>query len=121
MAQIVAAEADRLARARTVHHQHGNAALDEVGDAAHVLRLFRHVEAVEEHHARLAGAVAVLRVDEIARQTAVDERHFDDFDRHVRQTDVTLETLDAAAIDRETALVLGRAEPFAEEVVVGRT
>ena len=56
VAQRHAAEADRLAGAGAVHHQHRNAALDEVGHAAQELDLLGDVEAVEEHHARRARA-----------------------------------------------------------------
>ena len=83
VAQILVAETDRLAGAGAVHHQHRNAALDEVGHAAHVLDFLGDVEAVEEHDAGRAFRLRVLRMHEIAGQAAAFERHLDDLDLDV--------------------------------------
>src|SRR6202011_87338 len=50
VAQRHAAKADRLAGARSVHHQYRNAALGQVGHAAQKLDFLGDVESVEEHH-----------------------------------------------------------------------
>ena len=116
----MAAKADRLAGAGAVHHEHRNAALNEIGHAAHILNFLGHVEAVEEDDARLALGHRILRVHEITGQAAVLERHFDDVDLDVGQLGVAMKAFDARAESIERLLVLGRAEAFRHLVVVAR-
>ena len=56
---------------------------------------------------------------EITGQTAVNEWHFDDFNARVGQTRMLVKAVHRRAINGKTTFVLGRAEAFAEEVVVG--
>src|SRR5262245_12692234 len=118
VAQHQPAEADRLAGARPVHRQHRNAALDQLRHAGEVLDLLGDVEAVEEHDARRARRLRVLRMHEIARQAPAFERHLDDLDLDVGELDKTVEAIDRNAIGVERLLVLGRAEAFAHLIIM---
>ena len=108
VAQRHAAEADRLAGAGPVHHQHRNAAPDQVGHAAQELDFLGDVEAVEEHHAGRARGFRVLRVHEIAGQLLALERHLDDLDLGVGQRGELVE-----AVDRRCDRRRARARPSA--------
>src|SRR5262249_2966329 len=71
VAQDEAAETDRFAGARPVHHQDRDAALDQVRYASEVLDLLGDVETVEEYDARRARQTPVLCVNQISRQAFV--------------------------------------------------
>src|SRR5258708_17697674 len=118
VAQRHAAEADRLAGAGAVHHQHPNAALHQVGHAAQKLDLLGDIEAVEEHDTGRARGLRVLGRHEIARKFLTLERHIDDFDFRARQRHELMEAFDRSAIGVERALILRRAKALAHLIVV---
>ena len=118
VAQDETAETDRLAGAGSVHDQHRDAALDQVGHAGDVLDLLGDIETVEEDDARGARRFRILRVHEIARQVLAFERHLDDLDLHVGQPGKVVKAVDRGAIGVERLLVLRRAEALAHLVIM---
>ena len=118
VAQDETAETDRLAGAGPIHHQHRDAALDQVRHPGDVLDLLGDVETVEEDDARRARRFRIPGMNEISRQVLAFERHLDDLDLDVGEPGELVKAIDRGAIDVERLLVLRRAEALAHLIIM---
>ena len=118
VAQRHAAEANRFAGSGPVHHQHRDAAADQIGHAAQKLNLLGDIEAVKEHHAGRSRRFGVLRRDEIAGQFFAIKRHVDDLDLTSGQRDELMKAIDGFAVGVERAGILRRAETLAHLIIM---
>ena len=120
VAQVVAAEADRLTGAGAVHDQHEMPRLMRSGTPRmNWISLVTSRPSKNTTHG-VRARFRVLRVHEVAGQAAALERHFDDLDLDVGELRVAVEAVHALAVDGERLLVLGRAEALGHLVVVAR-